>query len=41
MQTAIFPTFHPAAALYSGKYRDLISQDFERLGIWISRRRQT
>jgi DNA polymerase len=27
----LLPTFHPAAALYSGKYRALLQQDFELL----------
>jgi len=31
MQVTIFPTFHPAAALYSGKYRELLQQDFQLL----------
>jgi len=31
MQVAIFPTFHPAAALYSGRYKELLLQDFRLL----------
>ena len=31
VQLTIFPTFHPAAALYSGKYRKLLQQDFQLL----------
>jgi len=31
MQIAIFPTFHPAAALYSAKYREQIAKDFQLL----------
>lgn len=31
MQVTIFPTFHPAAALYSGKYKELLQRDFQLL----------
>ncbi len=31
VQTSVFPTFHPAAALYSGKYKELLQRDFELL----------
>lgn len=31
IRLTIFPTFHPAAALYSGKYRKLLQQDFQLL----------
>ena len=31
MPVTIFPTFHPAAALYSGKYKELLQQDFRLL----------
>jgi len=31
MQTLVFSTFHPAAALYNPKYKQLITQDFELL----------
>jgi DNA polymerase len=31
VQVTVFPTFHPAAALYSGKYKDQITADFELL----------
>lgn len=31
MPVTIFPTFHPAAALYSGKYKELLQQDFQLL----------
>jgi len=31
MQVTIFPTFHPAAALYSGRYRELLQRDFQLL----------
>jgi uracil-DNA glycosylase len=27
----VFPTFHPAAALYSTKYKELLEQDFALL----------
>jgi len=29
LQVTIFPTFHPAAALYSAKYKEQITQDFQ------------
>jgi DNA polymerase len=31
MQITIFPTFHPAAALYSAKYKEQITKDFQLL----------
>jgi uracil-DNA glycosylase family 4 len=31
VQVTIFPTFHPAAALYSGRYKELLLQDFQLL----------
>jgi DNA polymerase len=31
MQMTVFPTFHPAAALYSARYKDQITADFELL----------
>lgn len=31
MQTTVFPTFHPAAALYHGKYKELLQKDFQLL----------
>ena len=31
MQIAIFPTFHPAAALYSAKYKETLQRDFQLL----------
>jgi len=31
MNVTIFATFHPAAALYSGRYREQISKDFKML----------
>jgi uracil-DNA glycosylase family 4 len=30
-QITVFPTFHPAASLYSGKYKELLQQDFQLL----------
>ena len=31
MQVTIFPTFHPAAALYSAKYKETLQKDFKLL----------
>jgi DNA polymerase len=31
MQTTIFPTFHPAAALYSARYKETLQYDFQLL----------
>ena len=31
IQTTIFPTFHPASALYNPKYKNLLLQDFRML----------
>jgi uracil-DNA glycosylase family 4 len=31
MKVTVFPTFHPAAALYSGKYKEQIVSDFKLL----------
>ena len=31
MQLTIFPTFHPAAALYSAKYKEALQHDFQLL----------
>jgi uracil-DNA glycosylase family 4 len=31
LKTAVFPTFHPAAALYSGRYKRQLEEDFQRL----------
>jgi len=31
-KAAIFPTFHPAAALYSAKYKKQLTEDFQKLG---------
>ncbi len=30
-ERTIFPTFHPAAALYQEKYKELLQQDFQKL----------
>ena len=32
MQVVIFPTFHPAAALYNEKYKEQLAEDFQLLG---------
>ncbi|MGQ9545419.1 MAG: type-4 uracil-DNA glycosylase [Candidatus Bathycorpusculaceae bacterium] len=29
--TAVFPTFHPAAALYSAKYKEQLTNDFQKI----------
>jgi uracil-DNA glycosylase family 4 len=31
IQVTIFPTFHPAAALYSAKYKEMLQRDFQLL----------
>jgi DNA polymerase len=31
MQVTIFPTFHPAAALYNAKYKETLQRDFQLL----------
>jgi uracil-DNA glycosylase family 4 len=31
IQVSVFPTFHPAAALYSAKYREELTEDFQVL----------
>jgi uracil-DNA glycosylase len=31
MSNVVFPTFHPAAALYSAKYKKQITKDFQLL----------
>jgi len=31
MEVIVFPTFHPAAALYSARYREQITNDFKLL----------
>jgi len=31
MQITIFPTFHPAAALYTAKYKEMLQRDFQLL----------
>jgi DNA polymerase len=31
LPVTVFPTFHPAAALYSAKYKEEISNDFQKL----------
>jgi DNA polymerase len=31
ISVTVFPTFHPAAALYSAKYKEELTNDFQRL----------
>jgi uracil-DNA glycosylase family 4 len=31
LKTTVFPTFHPAAALYSGRYKKQLEEDFQRI----------
>jgi DNA polymerase len=31
LKVAVFPTFHPAAALYSGQYKKQLEEDFQRI----------
>ena len=38
MQITIFPTFHPAAALYSAKYKETLQHDFQLLKNKLARR---
>lgn len=38
MQMTIFPTFHPAAALYSAKYKETLQHDFQLLKNKLARR---
>ena len=38
MEVTIFPTFHPAAALYSAKYKETIQRDFQLLKNKLARR---
>lgn len=38
MMITIFPTFHPAAALYSAKYKEKLIQDFKELRSELSKR---
>jgi uracil-DNA glycosylase family 4 len=37
MQLTIFPTFHPAAALYNGEYKNQLVEDFRLLGKELAR----
>jgi len=39
LKVTIFPTFHPAAALYSAKYRKQLIDDFQILGSELAKRR--
>jgi DNA polymerase len=38
INVTVFPTFHPAAALYSAKYKELITSDFRLLGQELEKR---
>ena len=38
MQITVFPTFHPAAALYSAKYKKELVDDFQLLGRELAKR---
>lgn len=38
MALTIFPTFHPAATLYNAKYKEILTQDFQRLRNELSKR---
>jgi DNA polymerase len=38
VQITIFPTFHPAAALYSAKYKETLQHDFQLLKSKLARR---
>jgi DNA polymerase len=39
MRTAVFPTFHPAAALYSAKYKEQIARDFQLLKVKLEKKK--
>jgi DNA polymerase len=38
LPTTVFPMFHPAAALYSAKYKEEISNDFQKLKCELARK---
>jgi len=38
MQVTVFPTFHPAAALYNAKYKEQLTNDFQQLKRELKRR---
>jgi DNA polymerase len=38
LHITIFPTFHPAAALYNAKYNELLTKDFQLLGLELTKR---
>lgn len=38
MPMMVFPTFHPAAALYSARYKEELTEDFQRLGRELTKR---
>ncbi|RLF17210.1 MAG: uracil-DNA glycosylase [Thermoprotei archaeon] len=37
LRVLVFPTYHPAAALYNPRLRDILEKDFARIGSLISR----
>lgn len=39
LKVTVFPTFHPAAALYNGNYKKLLIRDFQLLGEELGRKR--
>jgi uracil-DNA glycosylase family 4 len=39
LKVAVFPTFHPAAALYSGRYKKQLEEDFHRIKEELLKRR--
>ncbi|MBC7129845.1 uracil-DNA glycosylase, partial [Candidatus Bathyarchaeota archaeon] len=36
LEVMVFPTFHPAAGLYSGSYRQILIEDFRKLKVKVS-----
>jgi len=38
MKITVFPTFHPAAALYSAEYKAQLEKDFQQIGTELSKR---
>jgi DNA polymerase len=40
LRITVYPTFHPAAALYSGSYRNMLIEDFRLLRNRLEKRRQ-
>lgn len=41
MRIAVFPTLHPAAALYSAKYKEQIARDFQLLKVKLEKRKMS